>query len=76
MKIDSIRPDDVVRITGVGGDGRYYINVKGVVATVSQDGAIKIWPDGHIEIDNSKLWFEDHNIESITIIEKSELYDG
>jgi hypothetical protein len=60
---------DIIEITGIGGDGVHYVDIVGTIATASNDGAIKIWPDDDIKI--GKIWFMRKNIESVRIIEKA-----
>lgn len=68
---NDFRMDDRVKITGTAGDGRRYVNLVGNVATASDDGSLKVWPDAYDV--PAKLWFEPHNIESVELLHREQL---
>lgn len=50
---------DVVSITGVAScpHGKQYTNLRATIATISNDGYFKVWPNTETEEDGGKIWF-------------------
>lgn len=67
MKLDEF---DVVRVTGVAGNGIRYSDCLGTIATVSKDGSIKLWPSETDDSHDGKLWFDFTKLESVVLVEK------
>ncbi len=58
-----IKEDDDLLVSGTATSGiliddKYVSELKCTVATVSNDGFIKVWPDQQASWHNGKLWFD------------------
>jgi len=67
-----MKPFDTIRISGTATSPiKEYKDLICVIATVSDDGYLKVWPLEETPEDGGKIWFDSRTCE-ITMIEEDE----
>lgn len=65
VSLDHLHEGDEILITGTASspNGSRFVDLPAVVATVSKDGYLKVWPRD----EDGKIWFPAAQIESLTV---------